>query len=151
MVAVASLHPVKKFKLVGIARYGNVDSIGGATFAVFTIPTAQALFDRQNAYDGISAAAKKGTSAQQLVDEIKPILPPNAQVRTGAQEAKKQTDDVTSFTKFIRYLLLAFAGIALFVGAFVIFNTLSITVAQRTREFATLGRSAPRGARCCGR
>ncbi len=138
MVAVASLHPVKKFKLVGIARYGNVDSIGGATFAVFTIPTAQALFDRQNAYDGISAAAKKGTSAQQLVDEIKPILPPNAQVRTGAQEAKKQTDDTTSFTKFIRYLLLAFAGIALFVGAFVIFNTLSITVAQRTREFATL-------------
>jgi len=138
MVGVASLHPVKKFKLVGIARYGNVDSIGGATFAVFTIPTAQALFDRQNAYDGISAAARQGTSAQELVDQIKPITPSNAQVRTGAQEAKKQTDDVTSFTKFIRYLLLAFAGIALFVGAFVIFNTLSITVAQRTREFATL-------------
>src|SRR3954453_8183608 len=138
MVGVASLHPVKKFKLVGIARYGNVDSIGGATFAVFTIPTAQALFDRKDAFDGISAAAKEGTSAQKLVDEIKPISPANAQARPGAQEAKKQTDDVTSFTKFIRYLLLAFAGIALFVGAFVIFNTLSITVAQRTREFATL-------------
>src|SRR4051794_24968646 len=137
-VGVASLHPVRKFKLVGIARYGDVQSIGGATFAVFTIPTAQALFDRQNAYDGISAAARQGTSAQELVDQIKPITPSNAQVRTGAQEAKKQTDDVTSFTKFIRYLLLAFAGIALFVGAFVIFNTLSITVAQRTREFATL-------------
>ena len=137
-VGVASLHPVRKFKLVGIARYGDVDSIGGATFAVFTIPTAQALFDRQNAYDGISAAATKGTSAQELVDQIAPIVPKDAQVRTGAQEAKKQTDDVTSFTKFIRYLLLAFAGIALFVGAFVIFNTLSITVAQRTREFATL-------------
>ncbi|HEU5212163.1 MAG TPA: FtsX-like permease family protein [Gaiellaceae bacterium] len=138
MVGVASLHPVKKFKLVGIARYGNVDSIGGATFAVFTIPTAQALFNRQNAYDEISVAAKQGTSPQELVDQIKPLVPANAQVRTGAQEAKKQTDDVTSFTKFIRYFLLAFAGIALFVGAFVIFNTLSITVAQRTREFATL-------------
>ncbi|MGZ8695198.1 MAG: ABC transporter permease, partial [Gaiellaceae bacterium] len=117
---------------------GDVDSIGGATFAVFTIPTAQALFDRENAYDGISASAKEGTTADELVSEIKPILPSDAQVRTGAEEAKKQTDDITSFTKFIRYFLLAFAGVALFVGAFVIFNTLSITIAQRTREFATL-------------
>ena len=137
-VGVASQHPVRKFKLVGIARYGDVDSIGGATFAVFTIPTAQDLFDRQNAYDGISAAAKAGTTPEQLVSQIKPILPSNAQARTGEQEAKKQTDDITSFTKFIRYFLLAFAGVALFVGAFVIFNTLSITIAQRTREFATL-------------
>ncbi len=137
-VAVASLKPVRKFKLVGVARYGNVDSIGGATFAVFTIPTAQELFDRKNAFDGISASAKPGTTPEKLVSQIKPILPSDAQVRTGAQEAKKQTDDVTSFTKFIRYFLLAFAGVALFVGAFVIFNTLSITIAQRTREFATL-------------
>jgi putative ABC transport system permease protein len=137
-VGVASLHPVRKFTLVGIARYGNVDSIGSATFAVFTIPTAQELFNRKDAFDGISASAKTGTTAEELVSQIRPILPSNAQVRTGDQEAKKETDDITSFTKFIRYFLLAFAGIALFVGAFVIFNTLSITVAQRMREFATL-------------
>ena len=59
-------------------------------------------------------------------------------MKTGAQEAQEASDDVSEFTKFIRYFLLAFGGIALFVGAFVIFNTLSITVAQRTREFATL-------------
>ena len=53
-------------------------------------------------------------------------------------EAEEQTDEVSEFTKFFRYFLLAFAAIALFVGAFVIFNTFSITVAQRTREFATL-------------
>ena len=53
-------------------------------------------------------------------------------------EAQEQTDEVSEFTSFFRYFLLAFAGIALFVGAFVIFNTFSITVAQRTREFATL-------------
>ena len=53
-------------------------------------------------------------------------------------EAEEQTDEVGEFTKFFRYFLLAFAAIALFVGAFVIFNTFSITVAQRTREFATL-------------
>src|SRR4051794_12470664 len=100
MVGVASLHPVRKFRLVGTARYGDVDSIGGATFAVFTIPTAQELFDRKNAYDGISASAKAGTTAEQLVADIRPILPSDAQVRTGAAEAKKQTDDITSFTKF---------------------------------------------------
>ena len=59
-------------------------------------------------------------------------------MRTGEQQADEGPRGRSQFTKFIRYFLLAFAGIALFVGAFVIFNTLSITVAQRTREFATL-------------
>ncbi len=59
-------------------------------------------------------------------------------MKTGAEEAQDSQDEIGEFTTFIRYFLLAFAGIALFVGSFVIFNTLSITVAQRTREFATL-------------
>ena len=59
-------------------------------------------------------------------------------VRSGTEQASEDSDDVAMFTTIIRYFLLTFAGIALFVGAFVIFNTLSITVAQRTREFATL-------------
>ncbi len=83
-------------------------------------------------------AGKEGTTPQQLIDEIRPLLPADAQVKTGVQEAQEDKDDLSEFTKFIRYFLLAFAGIALFVGSFVIFNTLSITVAQRTREFATL-------------
>ena len=57
---------------------------------------------------------------------------------TGAEQAAEDGEGVDEFVKFIRYFLLAFGGIALFVGAFVIFNTLSITVAQRTRELATL-------------
>src|SRR4029450_233054 len=56
----------------------------------------------------------------------------------GVEEASEQSSEIATFTTIIRYFLLSFAGIALFVGAFVIFNTLSITVAQRTREFATL-------------
>ena len=59
-------------------------------------------------------------------------------VRSGSEQASEDSDEVATFTSIIRYFLLSFAGIALFVGAFVIFNTLSITVAQRTREFATL-------------
>ncbi len=57
---------------------------------------------------------------------------------TGAEQAKASAKDVADFTKFLQYFLLAFGAVALFVGAFVIFNTLSITVAQRTRELATL-------------
>ena len=74
----------------------------------------------------------------ELVDAIRPALPEDAEVVSATAEAQEQADDVGEFTKFLRYFLLAFAGIALFVGAFVIFNTFSITVAQRTREFGTL-------------
>src|SRR5919201_2486479 len=136
-IKVATLKPVQSFKLVGLAQYGDVASIGSATFTVFSIPTAQSLLDRIGKFDAISVAAKEGVAPERLVEEIRPILPSDATVRTGAQQAKEDKKDV-EFTKFIRYVLLAFAGVALFVGAFVIFNTLSITVAQRTREFATL-------------
>jgi putative ABC transport system permease protein len=136
-VKIATLQPVQDFKLVGLANYGDVGSLGTTTFAVFDIPTAQKLLDREGQYDSISVAAVNGVSPEQLTKEIAAALPETAQVRTGAEQADKDLEQV-EFTKFIRYFLLAFAGIALFVGAFVIFNTLSITVAQRTREFATL-------------
>ena len=138
MVKIATLKPVQSFRVSGIAQYGSVSSLGTATFAVFTIPTAQELLDRKGQFDAISVAAKDGVTPEQLVEDIKPILPPTAQVRTGVEEAQEQSKEVSEFTSFIRYFLLAFGGVALFVGAFVIFNTMSITVAQRTRELATL-------------
>src|SRR4029450_5310354 len=64
--------------------------------------------------------------------------PNEAEVRSGAEQAAEDQKGVDEFVRFIRYFLLTFGGIALFVGAFVIFNTLSITVAQRTRELGTL-------------
>ena len=75
---------------------------------------------------------------------------PSAQVRTGQDQAKQATKDTSGFLNIFEDFLLAFGGIALFVGSFVIANTLSITIAQRTRELATLrtlGRDAPPGAR----
>ena len=136
-VKVASLGPVESFRLTGIATYGKQESLGSATFAVFTLPTAQRLFDRKGKFDAIWIAAKPGVSPKRLVADLKPILPSNAEALSSKQQTKEDLKGV-SFTKFIRYLLLSFAGIALFVGAFVIFNTMSITVAQRIREFATL-------------
>jgi putative ABC transport system permease protein len=137
-VRIGTLEPVRPFRVSGVAQYGSVSSLGTATFAVFTIPTAQELLDRRNQFDAISVAAKDGVTPEQLVEDIKPVLPPTAQVRTGVEQASEDSKEVSEFTSFIRYFLLAFGAVALFVGAFVIFNTMSITVAQRTRELATL-------------
>jgi ABC-type antimicrobial peptide transport system permease subunit len=137
-VKVATLKPVRPFKLVGIAQYGTVGSIGSATFVTFTIPAAQELLDRKGQLDAISVSARPGISQDQLVQQIKQVVPLNkVEVRTRAEQVKEAKKSV-AFTKFIKYFLLSFATIALFVGAFVIFNTLSITVSQRIREFATL-------------
>ena len=80
----------------------------------------------------------RGTSPQQLVRTIRPLLPPNSQVRTGQGQAAQATKDTSGFLTIFQDFLLAFGGVALFVGSFVIANTLSITIAQRTRELATL-------------
>lgn len=137
-VGIAALGPKRQFELVGIARYGDVSSLGSATFAVFDLATAQKLLDREGQLDAISVAAKEGVADEQLVRELGRALPASVEVRTGGDQAREDSAEIATFTKIIRYFLLSFAGIALFVGAFVIFNTLSITVAQRTREFATL-------------
>ncbi len=137
-IGVAALGPAREFEIVGIARYGDLSSLGGATFAIFDIPTAQALLEKEGQLDAVQAAAEQGVTPEQLVAGIRGDLGAAVTVRSGAQQASEESGEVATFTSIIRYFLLTFAGIALFVGAFVIFNTLSITVAQRTREFATL-------------
>ena len=66
------------------------------------------------------------------------VIGTSARPASNAPKPRTCWSEIATFTTIIRYFLLSFAGIALFVGAFVIFNTLSITVAQRMREFATL-------------
>jgi putative ABC transport system permease protein len=137
-VGVAAIGPVKQYEITGIARFGSVDSIGGATFVVFDVPTAQALFQKEGHFDSIAVAARDGVSPDELVRTLRPLVPETADVQTGAAQAAADAADTNEGIAFITYFLLGFGGVALFVGAFVIFNTLSITVAQRTREFATL-------------
>jgi putative ABC transport system permease protein len=128
--------PIRSYAIVGLGKLSGV-SIGGATLAVFDVPTARAIL-HETGYDGISVAAKPGVSPPRVVAEIRPLLPSTVQVRTAQAQARNDAQQVAAGASFITYFLLAFGGIALFVGAFVIFNTISITVAQRTREFATL-------------
>jgi putative ABC transport system permease protein len=137
-IGIVTRGPVQEFTISGTAQFAGQESLGGATFAIFTLEEAQRLFNKEGELDAISIAGAEGVTAEQLVDEINPILPPNTQVRTGVQETQEAQQDIEEFTNIIGYILLAFGFIALFVGAFVIFNTLSITIAQRVREFATL-------------
>jgi len=137
-IGVIARGPEQMFKVAGIAKIGGVASLGGATMAIFDFPTAQKLFDKVGRLDAIDIAAKHGVSPSELVREVKPLLPPNAEVRTGQAQAAQATKDTNGFLSIINDFLLAFGGVALFVGSFVIANTLSITIAQRTRELATL-------------
>jgi putative ABC transport system permease protein len=128
--------PIKSYTVVGLGKISGV-SIGGATLAMFDVPTAASILHKTG-YDNISVAAKSGVSQTRLAAEIKPLLPRVAQVRTGSQQASHEALQVTANSSVIKYFLLAFGAIALLVGAFVIFNTISITIAQRARELATL-------------
>jgi putative ABC transport system permease protein len=138
-IGVQAEGPVVDLRISGLVKFGSSNlTIGGATLAGFDVPTAQKLFDKRGQFDEIDIAAKPTVSDAQLVRQVQGVLPGNAQVRTGAQQAAKDAKDTNSFISFLRGFLLAFGGIALFVGSFVIANSLSITIAQRTREFATL-------------
>ena len=136
-IGVQAFGPARQMLISGIAEFPNV-SVGGATFAILDQPAAQQLFNKPGQLDAIRVQSKPGVKEPDLIAEIQPLLGPTQQVRSGTEQAKKDQESAGSFISFLRYALLAFAGISLFVGAFVIANTLSITIAQRMREFATL-------------
>jgi putative ABC transport system permease protein len=137
-VAVSTLGTKRRYDVTGIATFGSVNSLGSATIAIWDLATAQKLLHKRGRFDGISIAAKQGTSTEALLRAVRPLVPASLQIKTAEQQAAADASDTNVIVDAIRYFLLGFGAIALFVGAFVIFNTLSITVAQRTREFATL-------------
>ncbi len=128
----------EQFTVSGIARFGNVDSPLGATLAVFTTPTAQRVLGLPGQFSAVAAAADPGISQQELASRVQEVLPDGLEAVTGkdlTQEQQSQTRQIVgSFSTF----LLVFAGVALFVGCFLIYNTFSIIVAQRSREMALL-------------
>jgi putative ABC transport system permease protein len=138
-IQVADEAPKKLYTISGIVTISGVDSFGGGVIAVMTLPEAQRMTGHRDSFDEIEVAGAAGTTPEQLRNSIAKVVPRGVEVRTGQQQADKQTKDINDgFLNVLRTALLAFAGISLFVGAFLIFNTFSITVAQRTREFALL-------------
>ncbi|HZN77842.1 MAG TPA: FtsX-like permease family protein [Micromonosporaceae bacterium] len=139
-IAVLTLEPKKTFKLVGIFGYSNDrDSIGGATVVAFTTPVAQQLMlGEKDVYSAIRVKAAAGVTPEELRDRIAAELGPDYVVKTGDQLATETTDSFRRGLGFFNNILLGFAGVALFVGIFLILNTFSIIVAQRTRELALM-------------
>jgi putative ABC transport system permease protein len=138
VIGVQANGPARQMRISGLVKFGGASSLGGATLSGFDLRTAQSLFEKPGKLDQIRARAKAGVTPQQLTQEIRKILPAGTQVRTGTAQAREDAKDTESFLNFLQDFLLAFGGIALFVGIFVIANSLSITIAQRTRELATL-------------
>ncbi len=130
--------PVAKYRVSGIVRFGEEGALGGTSISVFDLATAQRLFDKQGKFDLIRVGADDGVSQAELIKQISPTLSETTQVKTATAQAAADSADSQDGLNVFKYFLLGFGGIALFVGSFVIANTLAITVAQRMREFATL-------------
>lgn len=125
-----------EFEVVGVAGYGEEDSLFGATWALFDLPTAQAVLGRQGELDSVSVVAEQGISGVELQREIAVVLPEGVEAVTAATVTAEAQDQIATGLGFLRTAFLVFAFVALFVGAFIIFNTFAIIVAQRTRELA---------------
>jgi putative ABC transport system permease protein len=130
--------PPQEFTVTGILGFGQVDNLAGATLAGFDLATAQQVLNRQGLFDEIDVVAAPGVTPQVLRDRISSALGPSYEALTGADLAKDTAKAVGQFVGFINYALLAFAFVALLVGSFIIVNTYSIILAQRSRELALL-------------
>jgi putative ABC transport system permease protein len=137
-VRVAGPGGVQAFRIVGIGEFGGGTELGGASIAQFTLGAAQRLADKEGKFDEILVAADPAVTPEQLAPRVQQALPPTVIVRTGEETAEAESQDIKDGFAFFSTALLVFAGIALFVGTFLIFNTFSITVSQRTQEFGML-------------
>jgi putative ABC transport system permease protein len=129
------LHPVT---ISGIAKFGEVSSIGGATIVLAPLGDVQRWSNLAGKASRIDIAGEEGVSDSVLVQRVREVVSHHLLVETGAANAASRASDVADGLGFMKYMLLAFGFVAVFVGAFIIFNTYSITVAQRTREFGVL-------------
>jgi putative ABC transport system permease protein len=128
----------RPFTITGITGYGAADSIGGGSLAIFGLGTAQKLFGLAGRYSQIDVKAARAVPAPQLRAQVARILPAGVVAVTAASAAASQAQQLNSQLGFLTYFFAGFAGVALFVGAFVIWNTFSIMVGQRVRELALL-------------
>jgi putative ABC transport system permease protein len=125
--------------LVGIADFRKGGSLNGATLAIFDTPTAQQLFlDGDDAFTDVWVTAEDGVSQEELRDRVEEVLPDGYEAVTGDDAADESASELKQAISFMQTFLLIFAGISLVVGAFLIVNTFSILVAQRSRELALL-------------
>ncbi len=137
-VEVLTAKAPRTYKISGIVTFGTADNLAGETLAGLYLPAAQALFGTPGYYDTIDVLAKPGADNVTLQREITKVLPPGVEVVSGQTVVSELSSAVSNALSILSTVLLVFALISLFVGAFTIFNTFSITVGQRVRELALL-------------
>src|SRR4029453_16366315 len=139
-VQVQTRDGVGTYEVSGIARFGSADSPGGASYVLWTTEEAQTLLGEPGKFSAIAVSSESGVSQKELAASIRDALPADSgtQVVTGAEITKETQDSIKSSLSFLTIFFGIFAVIAVVVGAFVIYNSFAIIVAQRTREMALL-------------
>ncbi|MFC9176138.1 MULTISPECIES: ABC transporter permease [unclassified Streptomyces] len=137
-VRVATNGPVKEYTLSGVFTTEDGAVNAGGSLVLFDTATAQKLYLEPGVFKNATVASTAGASDRELVDAIVPLLPEEATAQTGKALADEQARQIESGLTSLNTMLLAFAGIALFVGIFLIANTFTMLVAQRTRELALM-------------
>ena len=137
-VTVLLVGPARQFEIVGTVSFGRVDEVAGTTFALFDLATAQKVLDREGKVDEVLVSAAEGVSTAELVRRVDAALGDNAVVLTSEQRASERSESARRNLAVVNQALTVFALIALAVGGFIIVNTFTIVVAQRTRELALL-------------
>ena len=137
-ITVLTPGPRVEAELVGVFRFGESGGLAGATLTAFDRETAQRLLTAPGEWTGVSVGAEDDVSDEELRDRVAAAIGADYDVKTKEEQAE---DLATSFSEGLRFFsvfLLVFAGVALFVGTFIILNTFSMLVAQRTKELALL-------------
>ena len=139
-IGIATRTGTEQVTVSAIFDLGDVSSLGGANVVMAPLADIQRWFERPGEVTSIVAAADEGVAPEELVRRIRAGIPArDVEVKTGSESARDTAEEINDeIGGFLRPALLAFAGASLLVGAFIIFNTFSITVAERTREFALL-------------
>ncbi len=130
--------PPEEFTITGIGTFGESDSLMGASLVMFDFTTAQRVLGSPGMISSVSVAAVPGVSQEELRDRITAQLPIRTEALTGADSVAELQGDISEALSFFNTFMTIFALIALFVAAFIIYNTFSILVAQRTKETALL-------------
>jgi len=130
--------PRVEAEVVGVFTFGESGGLAGASLTAFDLATAQSLLGAGDGLTGVDVLAEDGRSDAQVRDAVAAAVGSEYEVRTAAEQADDQTAALQDSLSFINVFLLVFAGVALFVGSFIILNTFSMLVAQRTRELALL-------------
>jgi putative ABC transport system permease protein len=127
------------FKLAGVVKFGKSNSLNGASITVFETHRLQGLLDMGDNFTAVDVQAKDGVTQATLKRQVKLALGAKYDVITGEEFTQEQSDAIdNAFLNVLQNVILGFAAVAVFVGAFTIFNTFTILVGQRTREFGLL-------------